>query len=416
MEKPYYLNIKDDLDGIGPGMCLAKWTQASIHLHIGHTHSCHHPQSHLIPINEIKYDPSALHNTKYKKRQRKEMLNGLRPDECDYCWKIEDNSSQISDRIFKSDEPWSKPYLNEIKSLDWNSNYYPKYVEVAFSNICNFKCSYCSPSFSSQWTKEIEKYGPYPTTDRFNNIEWLRQTNKIPFSSGYFNPYVEAFWKWWPDLYEHLHTFRITGGEPLLGKDTWNILDYIINTNNPNRELNFSINTNLGVSDKLIDKLIGKINKIEDENRVKGVVIFTSVDGWGKQAEYGRYGLNFNKFWDNINKIFVKCPTINIGIMTTYNALSVPSYDKLIKNVFELKREYGTTSRSWSTPLSLDASFLRFPAHQTVQVLPMKFAEIVKSHGILAESLHQVFYHNEINNYGETYGFTEMETPKIHRI
>ena len=33
------------------------------------------------------------------------------------------------------------------------------------------------------------------------------------------NPYVEAFWRWWPDLYRDLHTFRITGGEPLLSKN-----------------------------------------------------------------------------------------------------------------------------------------------------------------------------------------------------
>ena len=32
------------------------------------------------------------------------------------------------------------------------------------------------------------------------------------------NPYTDAFWKWWPELYRDLHTFRITGGEPLLQK------------------------------------------------------------------------------------------------------------------------------------------------------------------------------------------------------
>lgn len=416
VEKPFYIDFKNDLDAIGPGMCLAKWTQVTIHLHMGRTHSCHHPDTHPIPLNEVNENPTALHNTKYKKTLRKEMLEGLRPSECDYCWKIEDNSPQISDRIFKSDEPWSKPYLEEIKSLGWDANYNPKYVEVSFSNVCNFKCSYCSPSFSSQWVQEIEKYGPYPTTDRFNNLEWLRDTNRMPYKHNEFNPYVEAFWKWWPDLYNHLHTFRITGGEPLLGKDTWDVLDYIINSKDPNRELNFSINTNLGASDSVIDKFIEKINKIEDEKRVKSFVVYTSVDGWGEQAEYGRHGLNFSHFWDNINKILSKCPTVTIGIMTTYNALSVPSYHTLIKNVYELKKEYGSMDRAWTTPISLDASFLRHPAHQTVQVLPMEFADTVKSHGILAESLQEVFQHGELNNYGVTYGYTQMEIPKLHRI
>ena len=35
--------------------------------------------------------------------------------------------------------------------------------------------------------------------------------------------------------------------------------------------------------------------------------------------EYIRNGLEFNKFWDNVNKIFSKCPRVNITFMVTYN-------------------------------------------------------------------------------------------------
>ena len=409
-------NYRSELNKTGCGFCLAKWTQVTIHLHIGRTHSCHHPDTHVIPLNEIKRNPSALHNTSFKKQKRKEMLEGERPEECDYCWKVEDNSNQISDRIYKSHEPWSKPYLQEIRELGWRQDYNPKYVEVSFSNKCNFKCSYCGPSFSSQWVSEINKFGPYPTTDKFNNLDWLKNTNRMPYKHSDYNPYVEAFWKWWPDLYRDLDTFRITGGEPLLGKDTWDVLDYIIESDNPNRELNISINTNLGVPDNLIDKFIDKINKITDEQRVKSFVVYTSVDGWGEQAEYGRTGLVFNKFWDNMNKILTKCPTVTIGIMSTYNALSVPSYDKLIKGVYDLKKEFASTDRAWTTPISLDASFLRHPFHQTVQVLPQEFANTVKSHGVLAESLQEIIHDGEHNVNGVTYGYTQMEIPKIHRI
>ena len=38
----------------------------------------------------------------------------------------------------------------------------------------------------------------------------------MPIPHREYNPYVEAFWKWWPELYQDLHTFRITGGEPML--------------------------------------------------------------------------------------------------------------------------------------------------------------------------------------------------------
>ena len=417
MSEPNHIfsEVKNQLNEVGHGMCLAKWTQVTIHLQLGRTHSCHHPDTHVIPLVELERNPSSLHNTKFKKEKRKEMLEGKRPSECQYCWNVEDNSKHNSDRVFKSSEPWSLPYMDEIRSLGWREDFNPRYVEVAFSNTCNFKCSYCGPSFSSQWVQESEKFGGYPTTSNFNNLENFAKEGRMPFRASDPNPYVDAFWKWWPDLYRDLHTFRITGGEPLLSKDTWAVLDYIIEEKNPNKQLHLAINSNLGVPDNLIDKFIEKINRIEDEQRVKDFVIFTSVDGWGEQAEYGRNGLIFNKFWDNLNKILSKCPTVTIGIMSTYNALSVPSYHKLIKGVYDLKKEYASNDRAWTTPVSLDASYLRYPLHQTVQVLPYDFSSIVKGHADLAESFEEVF-HTGLNENGVSYGFTQMEIPKIKRI
>ena len=415
MDNGQYQEVKDRLDSVGCGFCLAKWTQVTMHLHNGMTHSCHHPSPHKIPLDEILENPTALHNTNYKKEKRKEMLEGKRPKECDYCWKVEDNSNSFSDRVFKSEEPWSLPFFEEISTAKWDTNYNPKYVEVAFSNACNFKCSYCGPMFSSKWVEEVEKHGGYPTTGNFNNLEYFKETKTLPFKHSEENPYVEAFWKWWPDLYKDLHTFRITGGEPLLAKDTWKVLDYIIEQENPNRNLHFAINSNLGSPDKLIDGFIEKINKIESEGRVKDFVIFTSADAWGKQAEYGRNGLDFEQFWKNINKILEKCPTVTIGIMCTYNAFSVFSFDELINNVYELKKKYSSLKRAWTTAVTLDASYLRFPQHQTVQVLPSRFSRIVKSYYELMKSLEEV-YHVNLNENGVTYGFAEVEITKIKRI
>ena len=302
-ENPTFQATKDKLDSVGCGMCLAKWTQVTLHLQTGHNHSCHHPKTHKISKTEIKRNPSALHNTRYKKKQRKTMLEGGRPKECDYCWNIEDNSDRFSDRIFKSGEYWSIPHFEEIKEANWRKDYNPKYVEVAFSNACNQKCSYCGPAFSTTWMEEVDKFGGYPTSDGFNDPQGLIGEDKAPIPIREHNPYVEAFWKWWPDLYRDLHTFRITGGEPLLSKDTWGILDYIIDEPNPNKGLNLSINSNLGVPDELIDRFIEKIQKIEDEKRVREFIVFTSIDTWGEQAEYTRNGLEFNRFWDNMNKI-----------------------------------------------------------------------------------------------------------------
>ena len=80
-----------------------------------------------------------------------------------------------------------------------------------------------------------------------------------------------------------------------------------------------SINSNLCVSDELIDRLILKLEKIINENRVKEVIIFTSCEGYGKQAEYTRFGLEFDRLFQNIDKILTILDKVTIVVMSTFN-------------------------------------------------------------------------------------------------
>jgi organic radical activating enzyme len=360
---------KDKLNGVGCGFCLAKWTQVTMHLHNGTTHSCHHPSPHKVPLEEIERNYTALHNSNVKKYARKEMLNGQRPKECGYCWNVEDNSNSFSDRIFKSAEPWSEPYFDEISKLHWRADFNPKYVEVNFSNTCNFKCAYCGPEYSTKWMEEINQFGGYKLSSDYNSTQQMDENKTRPYKQTEHNPYVEAFWEWWPELYTTLDTFRITGGEPLLSKDTWRVLENIIETEEPNRQLKLSINSNLGVNDELIDKLILKLEKIISEERVKEVIIFTSCDAYGKQAEYVRYGLEFDRLFSNIDKILTVLPKVTIVIMSTFNIFSIFSYESLIKKVYDLKLKHFNTERYWNSALILDTSYLRYPDFLGFRVL-----------------------------------------------
>jgi MoaA/NifB/PqqE/SkfB family radical SAM enzyme len=211
---------ENQLKRISPSMCYAKWSQMSMHLTNGTTHSCYHPPLHKIDVKEIVDNPSALHNTKQKKKERKQMLAGERPEGCSYCWKIEDQGGR-SDRIYRSGEQWAQNSKTDIiESLD-TGDVIPRYVEVNFNQACNLKCSYCSPHLSTAWEEEVTKFGPYNIIDnkgksaQHNNIEYLAKDGLMPLKGKQAdNPYVTAFWKWWPDLYKKLEVFRITGGEP----------------------------------------------------------------------------------------------------------------------------------------------------------------------------------------------------------
>lgn len=326
--------MRDILNQTGCGFCIAKWSQVTLHLGNGLTHSCHHPTPHKIPLEEIALNPSALHNTNYKKVQRRAMLNGERPAECDYCWRIEDNTTAFSDRVEKSLSNYSVKDHQDIVNMTGDENVYPKYLEVSFSRTCNFKCAYCGPDFSSKWAEEIASDGFYkmPVGHGYNwsdNAHYLGKED---------NPYIDAFWKWWPDLNPHLEVLRITGGEPLLDKNTYKLLESLVE--NPRPELELSINSNGCPPDKLWDKFISLVQQLEANNSVKKFTLYTSAESFDSKNDYVRYGMNFAKWQANIEKFLDSTSYSRVTIMAAFNLLSITGFQKFLEYVLMLKCAY----------------------------------------------------------------------------
>jgi hypothetical protein len=250
---------KKQIDAVSPTFCAAKWLQVSLHLTNGKTHSCYHPPTHSIDVSELDANPAALHNTTQKFQERKLMLSGQRPSGCDYCWKIED-AGHVSDRYYRSSEHWAKHKIIEITKQPFDFNVVPTYVEVNFNQTCNFKCAYCSPHLSSEWEHEIKKFGAYKINGQeHNDIVTLKNIGLMPIDeSTKNNPYVQAFWRWWPNIYKDLEVFRMTGGEPLLDANTFKILDYVYE--NPNKNLELGVTSNLcpprqDIFDRFLEKV-----------------------------------------------------------------------------------------------------------------------------------------------------------------
>lgn len=385
-------SISKLLDEVSPALCLAKWTQVTLDLVHGTNHSCHHPKRHLIEIDDIKQDPAALHNTLYKREVRAQMLEGKRPDECLYCWNIEDTPGEhYSDRIIKSSDPWSLPYFKEILSAGSEQNYNPHYLEVMFDKACNFACSYCLADISSSVQREMDEYGRYPlfyANHRENDPQWKRDL-------GHYdeNPFVAAFWKWLPDIWEDLHTLRVTGGEPLLSKHTFKLLDYIIA--HPQQNLTFAINSNLGMDDQRLSKYFHLIKQINEQGNLKSNEIYVSIDTVGEQAQYIRHGLDDEKFIRNLEHVLELKACDRVVLMVTFNLLSVPRFDELLKIVANLKADY--------PELILDLSYLREPEYLRANLLGDIWNEKMKEYLFFMKENSSVFSEHEVNKLDRIY-------------
>ncbi len=416
------IRIHKELDKVSPSYCVAKWQQVTIHLATGQTHSCHHPATHKIPLEEIAVNPSALHNTQFKKEQRKLMLEGKRPEECDYCWRAEDApGDHFSDRIKKSaDTQWAEQHIHSSAAMPWDSNVQPSYVEVSFSNVCNFGCAYCSPEISSTLMQTVKRHGPVVLSQRTEqDITWLKSVDRMPIPNKDHNPYIEAWWQWWPTLYPNLKVFRITGGEPLLSKETFRTLDWIIE--NPNPELDLAINTNLGVDQDTLDKFFKKCQQIKDGGMVKRLQIFTSCDTWGEQAEYIRAGLDYKKWYYNLWNLTLRYPTLDVTIMCTFNLLSIPRFKNFLNDILSIRRAATPVNKvNGIRGVNLDFPYLRHPRYLSALIADDNLIGVLDDVVQWAEKnlatflevdYHDGFYPHEIDNLKRLLSVVRAESP-----
>ena len=349
---------------LGHSLCLAKWMQTSLHLTTGHTNSCYHPPLHRINADDLANNPSALHNTEHKKVQRARMLAGDRPEECSYCWRAE-ATGNLSDRHYRSGESWAVESFEKVKSTDpltWNVN--PAYVEVNFSNVCNLRCSYCSPQFSSTWAQEIARHGAYPTRNRHNDPNYFVGERRV-IPNREHNPYVEAFWQWWPELYPNLRHFRMTGGEPTMDKNTYRVFDYVLA--NPKPDLHLNTTSNFSQDAVVFDKYLDYVKRLCEGENIEHFMQFVSLDTWGKQAEYIRDGMDFDLVIANVERFLTEVPYRNsLTFIITVSNLAIPGIRKLLEYILDLRTRHSSNyQRVW-----FDTPALTQPVWQAVHVMP----------------------------------------------
>lgn len=302
--------------------CQLKWNWTTLYLYNGLTASCHRTGfSKLTPENFDNF-----HNTEKKLQERQAMLQGQWPTEsCGYCKNIEE-SGGISDRMLHLKIPDMVPPELDIDPTAVSIS--PVILEVFFNNTCNLSCLYCLPELSSKINQEHAKFGDF-------SVGGVKLQSVSKFSE--FETIMEKFWNWMHNKSQSLCRFNVLGGEPFYQSEFNQLLIFFENKAHPNLEL--GIVTNLMISEEKLEKFLIIAKSLLTKHHLKRIDITCSIDCWGVEQEYVRYGIDLKTWEKNFNTLLhQKWLTLNIN--QTISVLTIKTMPDLLEKLSQWRNQH----------------------------------------------------------------------------
>ena len=298
--------------------CQFKWTWSTLFLSQGSSSSCH--RCHGWDVSD---DIQNFHNHPEKIKDREKMLAGEWPGNgCEYCKTIEDAGGDSERTSFINDLDLVPKELFDVPDA---THVTPRILEVYFTNVCNQKCVYCSPFFSSLIQNEIERFGP---------IEAEYDLMGFKIKEGYEHR-KEHFWKWMDKHSTDLYHFQILGGEPMYQPEFEECLSFFEARHHPNT--NWKIFSNLKHDPVQFKKKIERVTKLIDDGKLESFEIVCSMDCWGPEAEYARFGMSLDEWKINFETLMTS-PHVKVSIHSTITPLTLPTMAEFYAFLNEWKK------------------------------------------------------------------------------
>lgn len=165
----------------------------------------------------------------------------------------------------------------------------------------------------------------------------------------------------------------MTGGEPLMDRNTYKVFDYVLAL--PKPDLHLNVTSNFSVEEKLWDKYLDYTRRLCDTN-IEHFMQYVSIDsGLIAHAQYIRDGLDAHLCLSRSYQWLQEIPGRNsLTYIITMNNLSVLGLQKLLEFILELRKAHSHTyQRVW-----FDTPVLRQPAWQSLQILPESYAAVLE--------------------------------------
>lgn len=308
-----------------------------------------HGQATIGNINDQSID--RIWNGLALRSIRKQMIDGEEPAICNKCFDREKVTGE-SGRIYHI-----RDFQEVIKTIpivteeDGTCNEMKlRYWDFRFSNLCNYKCRSCGPTYSSSWVPDAKKMGWISEQDKVWNIEAVDNKTNFDFLK---------------EQVQHVEKVYFAGGEPLLMDEHWQILDMLYEA----KRFNVRINYNTNCSTLTYNKKSALDYWRHWDNCA--VEVWPSLDEIDERAELIRSGTVWSKVESNLKELLtldniIIRPGLTIG---AWNCFRLPEIiTRLVDlGVIKSKKEFGYHYNNFFINMLLQ------PEYYNVSILPGEF-------------------------------------------
>lgn len=173
-----------------------------------------------------------------------------------------------------------------------------EFLDLRFSNICNFRCRTCNHENSTAWYQDARSFG----------------NEGIPTDVVRLSENPEKIWSFVKQQLPSLKRIYLAGGEPLLQEEHYRLLELLIAEKRTDIAIEY--NTNLSTLEFKSWKVV------ELWRHFPHITLGASLDGVNEQAELIRKGLDWNKTLNNFNTIQKEAPHVKFILAPTISVLN----------------------------------------------------------------------------------------------
>ena len=284
--------------------CMMPW----VHMHAypdGRVYPCCLAE-YFHPIGDLRKNTMAeVWNQTGYKTIRTNMLQDKPSAQCTKCYEQEEHGA------FSMRNDSNRNYGHLIKEVDQTQSdgthpeFKIRYWDVRFSNLCNFSCRSCGPIFSSNWYSDhVKLYGKKPDV-------LGRDMARVEFTTGNEDSMIEQMLPHIP----HLEQVYFAGGEPLIMKEHYFLLEKLIELGKTDVRIQYNTNfSELKYKDKHV---------FEYWKHFKNVSVGASLDASGDRAELMRKGTNWKQTLENRQRMKDEVPHVDFYVAATVSSMNV---------------------------------------------------------------------------------------------